>query len=61
MLEQGWVTLLASDAHNREHRPPNLEEGRKAAAQVVGEDESWKMVRDNPAMLVAGQFNDLQA
>ena len=54
LLERGWVTLLASDAHNLEHRPPELEPGRKAAAQVVGEAESWKLVRDTPASLLQG-------
>lgn len=27
LLEQGLVTILASDAHNLQHRPPNLSEG----------------------------------
>jgi protein-tyrosine phosphatase len=48
LLERGWVSVLASDAHNLEHRPPELEPGRIAAAAVVGESESWKLVRDTP-------------
>lgn len=51
LLERGWVTVLASDAHNLEARPPELEPGRAAAAQVVGEDESWNLVRHRPAMI----------
>ncbi len=54
MLEAGWVTLLASDTHNRAHRPPELEPGRRAAATIVGEANSWALVRDNPAGLIAG-------
>ena len=54
LLERGWVAVLASDAHNLEHRPPELEPGRRAAAAIVGEEESWKLVRDTPLAIVAG-------
>jgi protein-tyrosine phosphatase len=56
LLERGWVTILASDAHNLEHRPPELERGRRAAAEVVGEEESWRLVRDRPAQIAARHF-----
>ncbi|HET7844555.1 MAG TPA: CpsB/CapC family capsule biosynthesis tyrosine phosphatase [Xanthomonadales bacterium] len=56
LLERGWVTILASDAHNLEHRPPVLERGRAAAAEIVGEAESWRLVRDRPALLAAQHF-----
>lgn len=52
LLARGWVTVLASDAHNLEHRPPELEPGRKAAAQIVGEAESWKLVRETPLSIL---------
>jgi protein-tyrosine phosphatase len=52
LLARGWVTVLASDAHNMDARPPELEPGRIAAAKIVGEDESWKMVRDRPAEII---------
>lgn len=52
LLERGWVSVLASDAHNLEHRPPELEPGRIAAARIVGEADSWKMVRGTPAALL---------
>jgi protein-tyrosine phosphatase len=48
LLERGWVHILATDTHNIEWRPPNLAEGRAAAAQIVGEEESWRLVRDKP-------------
>ena len=54
LLERGWVSILASDAHNLEHRPPELEPGRLAAAAIIGEEESWKLVRDNPLAIVDG-------
>ena len=52
LLKRGWVSVLASDAHNLEHRPPELEPGRKAAAEIVGEEESWKLVRDTPLAIL---------
>ena len=51
LLGKGWVTVLASDAHNLEARPPELEPGRIAAAAIVGEDESWNLVRHRPATI----------
>lgn len=54
LLARGWVTVLASDAHNMEARPPELEPGRAAAAKIVGEEESWRMVRDRPAEIIGG-------
>lgn len=50
--DNGWVSVLASDAHNLEHRPPELEPGRVAAAAIVGEVESWKMVRGTPLSIL---------
>jgi protein-tyrosine phosphatase len=59
LLERGWVTVLASDAHNLSHRPPRLEPGRAAAARIVGEAQSWRLVRDHPAQLAAVHFDDV--
>ena len=55
LLEEDWVTVLASDAHNLAHRPPELEPGRAQAASWVGEEKSWALVRDNPRMLLSAQ------
>lgn len=52
LLGRGWVTVLASDAHNLEARPPELEPGRAAAALIVGEEESWRLIRDRPAEII---------
>jgi protein-tyrosine phosphatase len=54
LLERGWVTVLASDAHNMAARVPELEPGRRAAERIVGERASWQLVRDNPARIAAG-------
>lgn len=54
LLERGWVTVLASDAHFMPARMPELERGRAAAGKIVGEAESWRLVRDRPATITAG-------
>lgn len=56
LLERGWVTLIASDAHNRQVRVPALEPGRAVAARIVGEQESWQLVRDRPAAISKSKF-----
>lgn len=53
LLERGWVQVLASDAHDMPARQPELEPGRAAAAEIVGEAESWRLVRDRPAAIAA--------
>ncbi len=53
LLERGWVQVLASDAHDMPARMPELEPGRAAAAEIVGEAESWRLVRERPAAIAA--------
>jgi protein-tyrosine phosphatase len=54
LLERGWVTVLASDAHSVNVRMPELEPGRAAAQEIVGVAESWRLVRDRPEAITAG-------
>ena len=56
LLERGWVHLLASDAHDVPARLPELEPGRAAAAEIVGEAESWRLVRERPAAIAATNY-----
>lgn len=56
LLETGAVFVIASDAHNREHRPPDLVCGRDAASKVVGPDIAHQLVTTNPYQLVGSQF-----
>ena len=56
LLEMGVVTVLASDAHNLKYRPPSLTSGRDAAADVVGLDQAFRLVFDNPWKIVSEQF-----
>lgn len=57
LLERGWVTILASDAHNLEHRPPRLAAGRAAAAEIVGDAEAGLLVNERPARIAAALFD----
>lgn len=52
LLEQGWVHVMATDAHNQRDRPPLLSQGRAVAASVIGEDLATQMVRERPAQIV---------
>lgn len=52
MLENQWVTVLASDAHNANHRPPILSKALEAAAEVIGVEEARRLVWENPARII---------
>ncbi len=48
LLDEGWVHLLATDAHGASRRPPLLAEGRRAAEAWVGADEAYRLVDTRP-------------
>jgi protein-tyrosine phosphatase len=56
LLEKGWVSVIATDAHNQEFRPPDLASGRIAAARIVGDTAAWALVREIPAQITRAQF-----
>ena len=51
------VTILASDAHNIEYRPPVLSEGRDAAAALIGEPAAQRLVLDNPWQIAQNKLS----
>ena len=53
-LQRGWVTVLASDAHDTGDRPPRIARGRDAAAQWVGEAEARRLTQDTPLRILRG-------
>jgi protein-tyrosine phosphatase len=59
LLKRGWVTVLASDAHNSHLRPPDIEPGRAVAEKIVGKRESWELVRERPALMTSKYFHDV--
>ncbi|WP_428035822.1 tyrosine-protein phosphatase [Amphritea sp.] len=52
LLVRGWVTVMASDAHNASHRPPILTEGIQAAANLIGDEAALRLVKETPEMIV---------
>ena len=56
-LEKNWVTILASDAHNTDHRPPILSAGLAAASELLGAEAAQRLVIDNPWQLAQQHFN----
>lgn len=55
LLEHAAVHVLASDAHDANHRVPMLSEGRDAAAEICGPEIAAALVEDNPQAVVSGQ------
>jgi len=53
-LERGWVSVIASDAHDTAERPPRIAPGRDAAAQIVGEEEALRLTKGTPLRIVRG-------
>lgn len=56
LLESGVVTVLASDAHNLEHRPPRLDEGMEHAARIIGHAMAKRLVHQAPWEIAEGRF-----
>jgi protein-tyrosine phosphatase len=54
-LELGWVSVMASDAHDTVSRPPRISAGRDIAAKVIGAEAARKLVEDMPRRIVHGQ------
>lgn len=56
LLEQGVVTILASDAHNLQHRPPQLSEGLDEATRLIGAANADRLVRETPWEIARHHF-----
>lgn len=56
LLQANVVTVIASDAHNLQYRPPLLAEGRERAAALLGEAAADALVVSRPAALAANRF-----
>ncbi len=55
LCEHQAVHVLATDAHNPQHRPPRLSTGRDVLAERYGPELAQVLVEDNPAAIVAGR------
>jgi protein-tyrosine phosphatase len=54
LLTSGWITVLATDAHNLENRPPILSEGYAVAQAAIGQQDAKALVYDNPLSIING-------
>ncbi|HEY5999777.1 MAG TPA: CpsB/CapC family capsule biosynthesis tyrosine phosphatase [bacterium] len=54
-LREGWVHLLASDAHWAGARVPRLAQGRDAAVRLLGPEAAAGLVEANPRAILAGR------
>lgn len=57
LLEKKWVTILASDAHNIDHRPPILSAGLSIASEILGAEAAQCLVIDNPWTIAQQHFS----
>lgn len=57
LLERNLVTILASDAHNLEHRPPVISAGLAVATELLGEAIARRLVIDNPWRIAKQHFS----
>ncbi|PKG82535.1 capsule biosynthesis protein CapC [Colwellia sp. 75C3] len=55
-IEQGFVNIIASDAHNLKRRPPLLGAARSKITAIFGEEKSQQLFYDNPYNITASLF-----
>lgn len=56
LLTNRVVSIMATDAHNLDHRPPLLQEGLLQAARILGEREAERLVIDTPWRIAHQHF-----
>ena len=52
MLERDWITALATDAHNLEHRPPRMAQAKEFLAQRGMGDVAERLTYTMPARIL---------
>jgi len=58
LVKKGVVTILASDAHDHEYRPPIMSAGLKVAKRLIGKLAANKLVNENPLSIIKGEKID---
>jgi protein-tyrosine phosphatase len=56
MLDEGYVHILATDAHDELRRPPNLSLGREFAAKRLGDTEAEHLVVTRPSGILHNEL-----
>jgi protein-tyrosine phosphatase len=52
IIERGWATVVATDAHNLRHRPPNLDLAHAALAEIGGDALAHELTTGTPGRIV---------
>ncbi len=55
LLKMRMVHVIASDAHDTQHRPPRLDLAREILTRELGSDVAAMLLEDNPAAIIAGR------
>jgi protein-tyrosine phosphatase len=54
IIERGWASVVATDAHNLRHRPPNLDLAYAALVEIGGESLARQLTDTTPGLVVSG-------
>jgi protein-tyrosine phosphatase len=54
LIERGWASVVATDAHNLTHRPPNLHLAYDALVELGGESFALDLTERMPSKIIAG-------
>lgn len=55
LLDNGWATVIATDAHNLAHRPPIMAEARIALDELYGAEAGEVLTEANPRTILEGR------
>ncbi len=55
LLDRGWATLVASDAHNLAHRPPRMKAAWRWLCKHYGEAVAAELTERAPGRILAGR------
>ena len=54
LLDRNWVSVVATDAHNMQHRPPNLNLAQEALVAMGGVQYARELTEIFPAKIIGG-------
>lgn len=57
LLEQGWVSAVASDAHSLRFRPPRMREAHEHLSRSYGAQGADELMRHGPARLIGAALS----
>lgn len=60
LIERNWVTVVATDAHNLLHRPPNFDLAYQALVAIGGEPFARQLTEHMPAEIVRANTSHLE-